>query len=110
MNPLLRRDLLFDAVLFLAAPSLCAAPAVRQLSTVGSAPAMITQMVDQVAFGAQAMQASDPMSSQEELPGLGHKFELLGVMMRDTDPENAVGGSGAQGGGVGGNEAISATM
>ena len=53
---------------------------------------------------------SNPDSTQEELPGLGHKFELLGVMVRDTDPENAVGNSGASGGGVGGNEAISATM
>jgi len=110
MNALLRRHLLFDAVLFTAASSLFAAPAVAQLSTVGSAPAMITQMVDQVTFGNQAMQASDPVSSREELPGLGHKFELLGVMVRDTDPENAVGGPGASGGGVGGNETISATM
>lgn len=50
----------------------------------------------------------DEQSTQEELPGLGHKFELLGVMMRDTDPENTGGGSGASGGGVGGNETISA--
>jgi hypothetical protein len=53
---------------------------------------------------------TDPVSTQEELPGLGHKFELLGVMVRDTDPENPVGNSGASGGGVGGNETISATM
>lgn len=52
---------------------------------------------------------TDPSSTQEELPGLGHKFELLGVMVRDTDPENAVGGSGGAGGGAGGNETISAT-
>ena len=52
----------------------------------------------------------DNTSTQEELPGLGHKFELLGVMMRDTDPENAIGNSGGSGGGVGGNETISATM
>lgn len=50
----------------------------------------------------------DPVATQEELPGLGHKFELLGVMMRDTDPENASGGSGSSGGGAGGNEGISA--
>lgn len=49
-------------------------------------------------------------STQEELPGLGHKFELLGVMVRDSDPENPVGNSGGSGGGVGGNETISATM
>ena len=52
----------------------------------------------------------DPASSSEELPGLGHKFELFGVMMRDTDPENPVGESGGSGGGGGGNETISATM
>ena len=50
----------------------------------------------------------DPNSTQEELPGLGHKFELLGVMTRDADPENAVGESGGSGGGGGGNETISA--
>src|SRR5688572_27609510 len=53
---------------------------------------------------------TSPESTQEELPGLGHKYELLGVMVRDTDPENASGGSGASGGGIGGNEGISATM
>jgi hypothetical protein len=53
---------------------------------------------------------TNPASTQEELPGLGHKFELLGAMVRDTDPENPVGKSGAAGGGVGGNETISATM
>jgi hypothetical protein len=52
----------------------------------------------------------DSTASQEELPGLGHKFELFGVMVQDTDPENAVGGSGGSGGGIGGNETISATM
>lgn len=53
---------------------------------------------------------SNPSSSREELPGLGHKFELFGAMVRDTDPENAVGNSGNSGGGAGGNETISATM
>jgi hypothetical protein len=50
----------------------------------------------------------DTQSTQEELPGLGHKFELFGAMIRDTDPENPVGNSGGSGGGVGGNETISA--
>jgi len=31
---------------------------------------------------------SDPPSSQEELPGLGHKFELLFAMVDDDDPVN----------------------
>ena len=35
------------------------------------------------------------------LPGLGHKFELFGAMVRDTDPENATGNSGHSGGGEG---------
>jgi len=56
-----------------------------------------------------AVLAPDTTSTQEELPGLGHKFELFGTMVQDTDPENAVGKSGASGGGVGGNETISAT-
>ena len=50
----------------------------------------------------------DDASTQEELPGLGHKFELFGTMIKDTDPENALGHSGNAGGGAGGNEVISA--
>jgi hypothetical protein len=49
-------------------------------------------------------------STREELPGLGHKFELLGVMVTDRDPENTDGGPGGSGGGGGGNEVVSATM
>jgi hypothetical protein len=63
-----------------------------------------------VTLNMNVISLSDPASSQEELPGMGHKFELLGVMVRDTDPENAFGKSGGSGGGVGGNETISATM
>ena len=51
----------------------------------------------------------DEAATQEELPGLGHKFELFGVMIKDTDPENATGNPGNSGGGAGGNEVISAT-
>lgn len=51
----------------------------------------------------------DDASTQEELPGLGHKFELFGVMVKDTDPENSIGNPGYSGGGAGGNEVISAT-
>ena len=50
----------------------------------------------------------DDASTQEELPGLGHKFELLGTMRHDVDPENSAGNSGGSGGGRGGNETISA--
>jgi hypothetical protein len=31
---------------------------------------------------------SDPATSAEELPGLGHKFELLNAMQDDQDPQN----------------------
>ena len=31
---------------------------------------------------------SEPWSTQEELPGLGHKFELRYAMMDDQDPQN----------------------
>src|SRR5688572_11069858 len=31
---------------------------------------------------------STPSSTHEELPGLGHKFELLFAMMDDDDPQN----------------------
>lgn len=89
---------------------LFAGGAVAQLQTVESEVKFITQIVDQVALGNQVIQLSSPESTQEELPGLGHKFELLGAMVRDTDPENPVGKPGGSGGGVGGNETISATM
>jgi hypothetical protein len=97
--------------LFILALSFFASSAFAQLTTTPSTDMQFaTQLVDQVAFGMQVLSISDPASTQEELPGLGHKFELLGVMVRDTDPENSSGGSGASGGGVGGNEGISATM
>jgi hypothetical protein len=31
---------------------------------------------------------SSSQSTQEELPGMGHKFELIGAMVDDQDPEN----------------------
>ena len=95
---------------FSASSFLIAGGAIAQLQTVESEVKFITQLVDQVEFGNQVIALSSPESTQEELPGLGHKFELLGVMVRDTDPENATGNSGGSGGGVGGNETISATM
>ena len=66
--------------------------------------------IGRLTLNTDVLSMTSPSSTQEELPGLGHKFELLGVMMRDTDPENTVGGSGGSGGGVGGNETISANM
>lgn len=107
------------SVLFGLASSLLAASAMAQLTTqtttqttqtADSTMQMGTQLIDQFALASQVVSLSDPSSTQEELPGLGHKFELLGTMIRDTDPENSVGNPGASGGGVGGNEAISAIV
>ena len=98
-----------NTVLFGIANLVLAGGAMAQLQTADPQVQTITQLVDQVAFGAQILQLSDPQSTQEELPGLGHKFELLGVMMRDSDPQNPAGKSGGAGGGAGGNEGISAT-
>src|SRR5690349_11465214 len=38
-------------------------------------------------FGTTVLQTNSA-STQEELPGLGHKFELLGGMRDDKDPDN----------------------
>jgi len=56
----------------------------------------------------------DEAATHEELPGLGHKFELLFSMIHDTDPEPFIffgntGNSGNSGGGAGVNEVISVT-
>ena len=109
MTRSIRRTLLFNTLL-LTGSFFVGTSAIAQLQTVNSGIQLATQLVDQVTFGNPVMSASDPASAAPELPGLGMKFELFGVMVRDTDPENNVGGSGASGGGVGGNEGISATM
>lgn len=101
----------FVILLFSICSFLFAGVAVAQpQEPVDSEVKLITQIVDQLAFGAQVLQLDDPRSAQRELPGLGHKFQLFGVMMQDTDPENAVGKPGGSGGGGGGNEGISAVM
>ena len=64
---------------------------------------------DVLTVGNQSLM-TNPASTREELPGLGHKFELIGAMVQDSDPENPTGNPGGSGGGVGGNEVISATM
>jgi hypothetical protein len=71
---------------------------------------VMTNSTPDVLIFNDTVMSTDSASTAEELPGLGHKFELLGVMVRDTDPENATGNPGGSGGGVGGNETISATM
>lgn len=85
----------------------------------GGSPASYAQLIDTssilptptlvnglLTVGNTVLQPDDA-ATQEELPGLGHKFELFGTMVKDTDPENAIGGSGNSGGGAGGNEVIS---
>jgi len=96
----------------------CAAMATLDAQTLGSlgsttpptlpTPTTLSAAGDVLTIGSNVF-APDSASTQEELPGLGHKFQLFGVMMQDTDPENAVGKPGGAGGGVGGNETISAT-
>jgi hypothetical protein len=44
---------------------------------------------EQIALTANAIALSNSSSTQEELPGLGHKFELIGAMVDAQDPENA---------------------
>ena len=75
-------------------------------STVLPSPTLVNGVLT---IGGTTLQPDDA-STQEELPGLGHKFELLGVMEKDIDPENASGNPGSSGGGAGGNEVISSTM
>lgn len=51
----------------------------------GAIPAWIGQLVLSTN---DLSSMTDPASSQEELPGLGHKFELLFAMKDDHDPQN----------------------
>ena len=81
-----------------------AAPSGNADGTPLGAPDWIGQ---QLTLNMNVTALSEPDTAKEELPGLGHKFELIGTMVRDTDPENPVGSDGGSGGGVGGNEVIS---
>jgi hypothetical protein len=54
---------------------------------------MATALIDQVALANNVIALSSPESTQEELPGLGHKFELFGAMMDDVDPLNTTNGT-----------------
>lgn len=49
---------------------------------------MGTAVFDQVKLGLEVISLSTPESTQEELPGMGHKFELIGAMVDAKDPEN----------------------
>jgi hypothetical protein len=82
------------------------APSGNALDTPVTPPAWLASITAQ----SQVAALSDPEAAKPELSGLGHKFELFGAMIRDTDPENAVGNPGGSGGGVGGNEVISANV
>jgi hypothetical protein len=106
-----RRTIVFSLAML--AVTLGAAAALAQVTTtipdwIAKLPA--TTLSGGVLTIGDAVLTPDSTATQEELPGLGHKFELFGAMVQDADPENAVGNSGGSGGGVGGNETISATM
>jgi len=62
--------------------ALCAASARAQL---GGVPDWLGKLVS---GGSDLAEMSDPASTQEELPGVGHKFELLFAMNDDHDPQN----------------------
>jgi hypothetical protein len=99
---------LIATTVLLAAPALATAQILQPLPP--PPVPTLTTIVDgagNIVIG-NTLVSPDEEATKEELPGLGHKFELLGVMMRDTDPENSAGNSGGSGGGVGGNETISA--
>jgi hypothetical protein len=72
--------------------------------------AQLQNLLSSVTVANTVLSSPPPPGAQEELPGLGHKFELIGAMRQDADPENPVGNSGGSGGGRGGNETIAATM
>jgi hypothetical protein len=98
--------LIATTVVLLAAPALANAQLLESTTTQITTVTTTIDAAGNLVIGNTVL-SPDLQSTQEELPGLGHKFELFGVMMRDTDPENAVGNSGGSGGGVGGNETIS---
>src|SRR5688572_8772490 len=78
-----------SVLLFALACSLLASGAMAQLQTqVDSQVQMGTALFDQIELGNNVVSLSRPESSQEELPGLGHKFELIGGMVDDNDPQN----------------------
>ena len=47
-----------------------------------------TQLVDFTLVANNAVQLNDPEGAKEELPGLGHKFQLFFAMVDDEDPDN----------------------
>ena len=53
------------------------------LVTTSDAPEWVGQLL-----GGHTVLVADGQSTQEELPGMGHKFQLFGVFADDQDPEN----------------------
>jgi hypothetical protein len=51
-------------------------------------PIQTASILSQLALASQTMSMSNPTNSAEELPGLGHKFELFFGMVDDQDPNN----------------------
>ena len=87
--------------------SVATAQLLQDPTTVLAAPPSLINGV--LTVGDMVVQPDDA-STEEELPGLGHKFELFGSMTKDTDPEFPQGGSGNSGGGAGRNEVISSNL
>ena len=51
-------------------------------------PIQTASLLDQALLANQAVSKSNPTEAAEELPGMGHKFELFFAMVDDQDPEN----------------------
>ena len=97
-----QRVLPLIAVILLVGTSSAQAQLLPDTSSVLQPPTLVNGVLT---IGTTVLQPDDA-STQEELPGLGHKFELFGSMVKDTDPELPTGNPGNSGGGAGRNEVI----
>jgi hypothetical protein len=52
-------------------------------------PIQTSSVLEQLRLANQAISLSNPSAAAEELPGMGHKFELFFAMVDDQDPDNA---------------------
>ncbi len=84
--------LILPAIAWLGAACDRSAPAAPH-SAVGPRADLITPQTDVPAWvgkllSAQTVLLADPAATQEELPGMGHKFQLFYAMQDDQDPQN----------------------
>ena len=91
-----RSGVLLPFALAVGALMIAAAASSAQLSqtTPPTLPISFTTSGDVLMVGTQAF-LTNPASTREELPELGHKFELLGTMVQDTDFEYSTGDGSA---------------